>query len=700
MKRNRLTKRITVKNLKYMFKYRVFTFFIALLLSANSGFSQRVGVELLCSPRKDSILLRWAPTDQKAWKVGNQLGYTVMRYTILRDNAIPTDKSPVRLTKEPLKPRPLGEWEKYENDKYASIAAECIFNDQYKGVGTGGNPFIAVKKYNNDQHRFSFALYAADQSVNAALLSGLYLADKSAKPNEKYLYKVFISTSDTTLKVDTAVAFTGISEYQPLPKPFGLKAEFGDKVVVLSWNLRYLKHIYNSYAIEKSDDGGKTFKPINENGVVQLADEGVSPELIYKSDTLIDNDTKYYYRVKGFSAFGEVGPASDSVFGQGIKPIVVAPTIISNEVINNKQIKLLWEYPDEMNKYISGFRIYSSSKPKGRKHRIYESKQPSERSFIDTLPDFTNYYTISVFSPVKEKFSNIITYSQLVDSFPPKPPVNLIGRVDSAGVVTLSWNRNNDKDLDGYRVYSSNNPKFEFILETPSILKDTVFVDTINIKTLTREIYYRVKAIDLRQNQSAFSAMAKLNRPDVIPPVSPVIKNLEEQKGGLSISWVNSSSSDVVTHHIFRKERGELEFKEVAKFSKSPEIISTYLDKKVVSGKEYIYYIAAKDETGLQSNSKTVAGRTSGAKEIIKLTKHEETGKVKLTWDIRTDKKVVKILIYRKVDEELLQLYDNSITDSYTDSKLSLEKSYEYRIKAIYEDESSSELSNTVKVKL
>ncbi len=700
MKRNNLIKTTTVLNLKYMFKYRLLVTSAIVLLSYSLGFTQRVGVQLLCSPRKDSILLRWAPTDQKAWKVGNQYGYKVMRYTILRDNEIPTDKSPVLLTKEPLKPRPLIDWEPYQEEKYVAIAAECIFNDQFKGVKTGGNPFIAVKKYQNDQHRFSFALYAADQSLKAAALSGLYIADKTVKPNEKYLYKVFIASADTALRADTAIAFTGISEYQPLPKPFDLEAEWGDKQVNLSWNFIYLKHIYNSYIVEKSDDGGKSYKPFSENALVQLAEEGVTPHKIYKTDSLVGNDIKYYYRVKGISAFGEVGPASDSVFGQGVKPIVSAPTITSNEVINNRHIKLGWEYPEDMNKYITGFRIYSSSKPKGRKQRIYESKQPIERTFTDTMPDINNYYTISVFNQTKEKFSSIITYSQLVDSFPPKPPVNVVGLVDSIGKVTLTWKRNTDKDLDGYRVYSSNNPNFEFILETPAVIKDTVFVDTINIKTLTRSIFYRVRAIDLRQNQSAFSEIVKLNRPDVIPPVAPVIKSFEEQKGGISITWVNSSSGDVASHRLLRKMKNELNFQEVAMFFKSAEVMSTYIDKKVLPGKEYIYSVAAKDESGLETISKTIGVKTTGTKEVIKLSKREETGKVKLLWDIKSDKQIVRVLVYRKVGEGSLELYDNSITDSYIDSKVSLEKTYEYKIKVIYDDESSSEFSNSVKVKM
>lgn len=678
----------------------VFLLFNQLLINTNS-YSQDIGIKLLCSPRKDSILLRWAPTNQKTWKLGNNYGYTILRYTVLKGKKLSKDITYIQLNKEPIKPKPISEWQPFGDDKYVAIAGECIFNDQFKGISTNGNPFIAVKKYKNDIHRFSFALYAADQSLKAASLSGLYFADKSVLPNEKYLYKVFIPVSDNNIHIDTATAFTGISEFQPLPKPLNLRAEWDDKKVTLSWDFRYLKHIYNSYIVEKSENQGKTYKPLNENAIIQLADEGVSPELLFKGDTLLNNETKYFYRVKGVSAFGEYGPPSDSVFGQGVRFIQTPPVIIENTVLNNKMVKLIWSYPNDMNRYISGFRIYSSSKPQGKKRKIYESKSPVERTFVDTVPDITNYYLISVFQNNKEKLSSIITYSELIDSFPPVSPKNLIGKIDSSGKVTINWSHNREKDLDGYRVYSSNDPKFEFILETPGVLKDTVFVDTINIKTLTRNIYYKVRAIDVRQNQSEFSDLLTLKRPDVIPPVSPVIKSIFEQNGNLIISWINSLSSDVKFHQIYRKEKDDKVFQLVVNLDKTTDTLATYIDKKVNPGKEYTYYIEAEDNSGLRSKpSKTLAFKTFGNKEKITLKKRELTDKVKLLWNIKSDKKIVKILIYRSIGEASLQLYDNSQTDTYIDTKLSLEKTYEYRIKAIYEDGSSSELSNAVKVKM
>ena len=63
-----------------MYKKFLVVFLVYLFFASDAVYSQKNGVELLCSPRKDSVLLRWAPTNQKVWKVGNQYGYTVLRY--------------------------------------------------------------------------------------------------------------------------------------------------------------------------------------------------------------------------------------------------------------------------------------------------------------------------------------------------------------------------------------------------------------------------------------------------------------------------------------------------------------------------------------------------------------------------------------------------------------------------------------------
>jgi hypothetical protein len=216
--------------------------FIFIVLCCASPAPAQGSVALIVRPaQQDSILLRWAPTDKPTWDLGNQYGYVVERYTILRQGELTADKDYRLLTSAPLKPAPLEEWEAYEDDKYVSVAAECIFGE------SESIPFVSpgaiAKKYKEEQNRFPLALFAADQSVTAARLSGLYWVDKTALPDEKYLYTVHIPHPDSIAPIDTAFAFTGLSEYQALPKPIDFTARWEDKKVQLSWNILYLNHI-------------------------------------------------------------------------------------------------------------------------------------------------------------------------------------------------------------------------------------------------------------------------------------------------------------------------------------------------------------------------------------------------------------------------------------------------------------------------
>ncbi len=683
-----------------MFKKNTITKLLIILFTTQL-FAQKSSVKLLASPRKDSILLRWGPSNSSTWRLGNKYGYMVKSYTLLKGKKVPKEIPETILNVQALKPAPLEAWEKYANNKFMAIAAECIYGSFYEDISVGGSPHIAYKKYKEEKHRFSFALFAADQSLLTAKLSGLYFADKSAQQKEKYLYKVYINCPDS-LAVDTGFYFTGLSEYQPLPKPLEFEAEWEDKKINLSWNIKYLKHIYNSYIVEKSTDGGKSYKLLGENATVQLADKNINPAYSYKTDSLPDNKTKFYYRVRGISTFGETGPASDSILGTGVLPIKNAPVVINNEVINNEHIKLQWHYPDEMNAYITGFNIYRSKRPGGRKKLVYKGKDPTAREYVDTSAYFTNYYLLSVYNKQTEKLSPIRTYAERVDSFPPLSPVNLKGKIDSTGMVTISWKRNKDEDIHGYRVYRANNPKFEFMLVNPAEIIDTTYTDTINIKTLTKKVYYKLRAIDDRDNQSDFSKMLTLKRPDIIPPVSPVIKDIADIKGKPEIKWVNSSSNDVILHHIYRKTIPDTIFELVTTLDKEEYEKKVYLDKTVKAGKEYSYYLIAEDDSKLKSppSNQGYFKVKSNIVEGIKLKKRVFTDKVKLTWNIKTEKQVEKILVYRSINEGAIRLYGNSTEENFIDNRLSPEKTYKYTVKAIYTDGSSSVLSNTVIVKM
>jgi fibronectin type 3 domain-containing protein len=676
-------------------------YIVILLVSLIFLFDLQAGnkVKLVSRPcLQDSILLRWAPADKETWTLGNRYGYVLERYTLLREGQLLQDKEHVVLTPSPQKPLPLEAWEPYEEDRYVSVAAQCIFGESEPLPML--SPSAIARKYREERNRFSMALFAADQSVLTARLSGLYWVDKTVIDNEKYLYTIHIATPDS-IPSDTAFVFTGLSEYRPLPKPLELTAHWEDRKVLLSWNILYLNPIYNSYIVEKSTDG-KHYTAISENAMVQAADEGIVPEYAYRSDSLPDNHTVWYYRVKGVNAFGETGPPCDSVVGRGRIPITSIPVVINKEVIDNKAVRLQWSYAEEMNEYITGFRVYRSGQPTGPKEKIFETKRTSDREFIDKQPDITNYYVLSVFDDEKEKVSPVHTYAELIDNIPPHKPAGLKGNIDSLGIVGLTWKRNADRDINGYRIFRSDHPEFEFLLISPAMVTDTFFVDSIHLNTLNKTIYYRLCAEDLRLNRSDFSDILELKRPDRIPPVAPVIQKADERKNGLQITWYNSSSDDVVRHHIYRKTENDTVFRYLADAGKPSGKQSVYTDNSIQAGETYIYQVQAEDESGLYSpfSAPFLKKAPGGQVENIVLKKQEIADKVILNWTIQSRKRVEKILIYKAINDAPIQLSDHSTGDNYTDTDIVVGKIYRYRIKAVYEDGSSSGLSNEITLKI
>jgi fibronectin type 3 domain-containing protein len=676
----------------------VFVSLIILLFYPLSAQEVMGGVKLLVRPAKaDSIMLRYAPTDKETWKLANRYGYSVERYTILRDGELVEDREYRLLTEMPLKPQPLENWEQYQDDRYVSIAAECIFGESVVPLVS---PVSIARRYKEEQNKYSFALFAADQSPLTARLSGLSCIDKDVKKNEKYVYRVRIAAPDS-IHTDTAFAFTGLSEYMPLPKPLDLTARWEDKQVMLSWDIISLQHIYNSYIIERSTDG-KNYTSVSDNASVQAADEGLTPDRAYRTDTYSYNNTLLYYRIRGKNAFGETGEPSDSVVGQGRMVITQAPVILNKQTIDNRQVRLDWEFPQKMNDYITGFKIYRSSNPEKTKEKIYEGHDPQERTFTDNDPALTNYYIVSVYDGRTEKFSTGLSYVELIDSTPPLAPTGVMGEVDTLGVVRIKWAANTDKDIKGYRVFRSNNPDHEFMNIHPAVLMDTSYTDTININTLTKNVYYKIKAIDLRENQSALSEVLQLKRPDKIPPVTPVIKDVTAEKDRVMIVWYNSSSEDVVLHRIYRSSDLEDSIVEIATVPMDvPSKTGTYTDRNVMGGEIYTYQIIAEDDSKLRSPySSAVSIRIQDEKKLqeITLKAKRETEKVLLTWVVDSRRKVERMLIYKAVNNGQLRLFNSTSENNFTDNITDFGESVRYRVKAMYTDGTSSDFSKEVKI--
>lgn len=687
----------------------IFMCFLLLISFSASAQQEKVKIAMLARPHKDSIMLRWGPSNAKAWHALNKTGYQLRRFTILRDGKILNKPEVFLLSPQPITPWPLSAWQKKveEDNKYFSIAAQALYGESFevsqseqKGIGN------MLNQAKENESRFSFALFSADQDYEVAKAMGLAWVDKSIKSNEKYLYKIYPATLDKAVKVDTGFVYTGSSDYAPLPKPYDLKINAEKKGVMLSWNQEASTGIYTTYIVERSDDDGKQFKSLSDAGIVNPEDsDEKSRRRAFKLDTVSALNRKLVYRVKGISPFGETGPASDTVSIIAEHQLETSASIISADVLG-KTVKVTWNMPDQPAQ-ILGFDLERSTNPeKGFKRLNLKLLPPDTRIFTDPQPVNSNYYRIKAYGKANKTTLSYPVFAQLIDSIPPEAPIELKGTIDKTGLVKLSWKANIEKDLAGYRVYRGNAVNGEFSQITRKAVKINAFTDTIELKTLTKSIFYKLVAVDKRYNPSEFSLPLKLKRPDVVPPMPPSLYDVQSKANGIYLAWHNSASSDVVSHEVYRTPVGELNWKPIASFVDSTQ---TFTDLTAELKQTYIYKIRAFDDAKLTSDSKPFTAKRLdlGLKPAIintKVTADRENNQVILSW-VYAMPKVDGYLIYKAEQGQPLRLYQTlkpaatvqkDEANRFIDTQLLINTIYQYRIKAVFTDGTESSFSKEI----
>jgi fibronectin type 3 domain-containing protein len=331
--------------------------------------------------------------------------------------------------------------------------------------------------------------------------------------------------------------------------------------VLLRWETHALRDSYIGYFLERSENDGVTFKRLDKVPISILQSKVGNDGRAYSAqrDTIVVGK-KVLYRIYGVTSFGETGPPSETLTFTGEANFEFTPTIVRADVIDNTKVKLTWEFPADAPD-LKGFEVERSNLvDKNFKPVSPALAAPAPLEFIDQSPSATNYYRVVAISLKGVRNASFPYLVQLADSIPPAPPAGLKASVDSTGMVTLRWTKNTELDLLGYRVFRSSFKNSEFGQVTVSPVRSEGLRDTVNIKTLSSKMYYKITAVDNRFNTSLFSETIELELPDVIPPVPPVLTGVKAKAGGVALTWRNSSSEDVVEHHIYRKHQYSTEW--------------------------------------------------------------------------------------------------------------------------------------------
>jgi fibronectin type 3 domain-containing protein len=660
--------------------------------------------------KQDTILLRWASGNSIVWKQTNKYGFDIERYTLVRDGEILSQPELKKLNSSPAKAKPLDAWEQIaQNDDYAAVIAQALYGEEFEFAAGGQQSSIAtiVNMSQELEQRFSVSLYAADNSFEAALMAAWGWRDTEIKQNERYLYRIIPAVPENdNLHIEYGSVFVAADELESLPKPAVPAGIFGDKSVMLSWDYSSFGYVYHSYFIEKSSDG-KNYSRQDGIPVTNMNNNGEQPaQRIYFVDSLANNTDVYYYRIVGRTIFGETGPPSDSISGQGKDLSMYIPNINYTNINESGNLELGWEFDERGNTVIKGFELQRS--PDENEYETLVADISSETRSLTVageklLP--SNYFMITAIPNEGTPLSSFPVLVQPVDSVPPAVPTGLHGTIDSSGTVILRWNKNTEKDLQGYKVFRAQLEGEELIPLFDIAVMDTIYRDSIQIDNLNREVYYAVASMDLRYNQSDLSPRIELIKPDIVPPSPPVISGYRIRDEGIEINWENSSGAGVANHRIWRKNEND-ESSRILLATIGNIEQTNYIDTSVVAGVRYVYTVTALKNNMLESSP------SNGMTLVTIRTNHENEGIERFDAIVDKQNKMLKLLWTDKLQDVLYyEIYRGTVDRKASlwrtlkngehetiDDKLNINTEYLYIIRAILKSGKNT-ASKSLKIK-
>jgi fibronectin type 3 domain-containing protein len=670
---------------------------------AAAGYAQQAGkksetIQVIARPSADSVVLRWAPVGTDQWLKANRVGYTIERFTLVRNGKVVQSVERKQLTISPVKPLPEDQWAKFIGNKYGLVAAQALYGETFEMNIDPGDVMQIVNKAKENDQRYSIAMLCADMSPSVANALALYWKDTPVEKNVKYLYRISAYIGTDTLK---GSVFVNTADKYILPALTDVTAQSKGNVVTLRWKQTDFESFYTTYAVERSESG-KAYVPVTDIPGVTLSKKGQESKYQYAVDTLATVDKVYTYRVRGVTPFGEYGPVSNIVEVKANKTTVSSVFITSALSLDNKSIDVRWEFPVAENDALKGFEVTRSAKASGPYKTIHKDILPtSARAFKDTKPEQSNYYKVKARTQDGTEIISMPYLAMLVDSIPPAVPVGMQGKVDEFGNVRISWKPNTDADIYGYRVYRAYYQSEEFALMTGEPLKDTTFTDRVELKSLNEKIHYQIMAIDRNQNHSALSAILSLALPDKVPPVSPVWLPVKSTKEGVVLTWQPSGSQDVVKYEVYRKGDQGQWIRLVTKQATNDSTY-TYIDQNLTNNVTQYYTVIAVDEAALESPPAPVISgfKLPGLKPAVSINPpviDHENRRIILSWSCE-ETNVVSYRIYRKIDEGDVMLYRTVTEKQFIDIGMNAGIKYSYSVMAVYKDRSQSKLSKEVEI--
>lgn len=648
---------------------------------------------------KHSVYLRIVPSSMESWNEIKNKGFKIEKVELSNKDTSDLKRIGFNLlTINPLKPLA----------KHDSAWKSIIQHTEYGAFIYSGLYQVPTSKTEKDKSSakamWGLLMKQADLNIEAAKLLGLFYKDVSIQDQKYYLYKISVPEADGKIKHQSYILVDPKQEIT-LPELTLKPSETGNKKVLLSFEAKNQESYYSGYIMERSSDSIH-FNTITKKPLIFITTEFEKNKTeITHHDSLPNNKDYFYYRVKGLSYFGEYGPNSPIIKIKGKEPLGGYPYVDSIRLtVKETQMNIHFHFPKETNmNVLKGILISRSEKSKTKAKIITPTLlSPQTKTFTDPTPLRTNYYKVLAVTYDHDTISSFELFGMLPDREPPVIPQEFKGYIDSTGLVHLSWKANSEDDIQGYRVFRKNAMSEELIERTRRIVDGHEYIDTVDINTLTKYIYYSITAVDKAYNNSKYSIPIKLKRPDVIPPVPVVFTALYHNKTGVVLKWNNSTSDDIERNELYRVSDQYQNLLKLKEWNGN-DTCRQFFDTSCVLGGTYQYLIKTYDDSRNVSEAKSlfITFETGLRKAIQEINTKINLEKrlIELNWQY-PEKDLFSFVIYKAKAGEELRIYKTLEGNQFQliDKQLYPGNVYIYKIKAVYNSGVESEISQEIKV--
>lgn len=270
------------------------------------------------------------------------------------------------------------------------------------------------------------------------------------------------------------------------------------------------------------------------------------------------------------------------------------------------------------------------------------------------------------------------------DKVRPLAPTGLAVTYDrTANRAQVTWARNQEMDLAGYRVYRRQAGTGTWVRMTTTT--GTSYADTTLPQTGSA-YYYEVRAHDKAGNESYGTADMPVTTVDRTRPATPVVTYFDHWTGELTqwsatMQWAANKDTDLAGYRVYRRVEGSGTWTRVATTT-----ARQYDEYVPMTGLTYYYQVRAYDKNGNESYGSAEQGPVPTEDytppAAPKLTATGGTDSNTLTWTASADAVTYRVFRRESGGGTLTRLTETTGT-SHTDTSAAYGKAYDYKVSAL-----------------